>query len=120
MSSAFWKDSCCLKRAKVKPAREESGQGEKKSMHAMPGFVWLIKCIYEMQECRIAKDAVSKLEVDHLKLTYCNIGPVECTALAYVLQHLRNPVGLQLDNNSVGDVGVEQLLPCMHMCNSLQ
>uniref|UniRef100_G3PWS9 Nucleotide-binding oligomerization domain containing 2 n=1 Tax=Gasterosteus aculeatus aculeatus TaxID=481459 RepID=G3PWS9_GASAC len=93
--------------------------GEKKSMHAMPGFVWLIKCIYEMQDSRVAKDAVSKLEVDHLKLTYCNIGPVECTALAYVLQHLRNPVGLQLDNNSVGDVGVEQLLPCMHNCHSL-
>lgn len=93
--------------------------GEKKSMHAMPGFVWLIKCIYEMQESRIAKDAMSRLEVDHLKLTFCNIGPVECTALAYVLQHLRNPVGLQLDNNSVGDVGVEQLLPCLHICNSL-
>lgn len=94
-------------------------EGEKKSMHAMPGFVWLIKCIYEMQESRIAKDAMSKLEVDHLKLTYCNIGPVECTALAYVLQHLKNPIGLQLDNNSVGDVGVEQLLPCMHICSSL-
>ncbi|KAM6950378.1 nucleotide-binding oligomerization domain-containing protein 2 isoform 2-T2 [Lycodopsis pacificus] len=94
-------------------------EGEKQSMHAMPGFVWLIKCIYEMQESRIAKDAMSKLEVDHLKLTYCNIGPVECTALAYVLQHLKNPVGLQLDNNSVGDVGVEQLLPCMPICNSL-
>ncbi|KAA8596109.1 hypothetical protein FQN60_011400 [Etheostoma spectabile] len=94
-------------------------EGEKKSMHAMPDFVWLIKCIYEMQESKIAKNAMSKLEVDHLKLTYCNIGPVECTALAYVLQHLRNPVGLQLDNNSVGDVGVEQLLPCMHICNSL-
>ncbi|CAB1452881.1 unnamed protein product [Pleuronectes platessa] len=67
--------------------------GEKKSMHAMPGFVWLIKCIYEMQENRIAKDAISKLDVDHLKLTYCDIGPVECTALAYVLQHLRRPVG---------------------------
>ncbi|XP_011607971.2 nucleotide-binding oligomerization domain-containing protein 2 isoform X1 [Takifugu rubripes] len=93
--------------------------GEKKSMHAMPGFVWLIKCIYEMQECSIAKDAMSKLEVDHLKLTYCNIGPVECTALAFVLQHLNNPVGLQLDNNTVGDVGVEQLLPCMHICHSL-
>lgn len=93
--------------------------GEKKSMHAMPEFVWLIKCIYEMQESRIAKDAMSKLEVDHLKLTFCNIGPVECTALAYVLQHLRNPVGLQLDNNSVGDVGVEQLLPCLHICRSL-
>ncbi|XP_060901565.1 nucleotide-binding oligomerization domain-containing protein 2 [Labrus mixtus] len=94
-------------------------EGEKKSMHAMPGFVWLVKCIYEMQESRIAKDAMSKLDVDHLKLSYCNIGPVECTALAYVLQHLRSPVGLQLDNNSVGDVGVEQLLPCLHICNSL-
>ncbi|KAM9860497.1 nucleotide-binding oligomerization domain-containing protein 2 [Aulostomus maculatus] len=94
-------------------------EGEKKSMHAMPGFVWLIKCIYELQEHKLAKDVMNKLEVDHLKLTYCNIGPVECTALTYVLQHLRNPVGLQLDNNSVGDVGVEQLLPCMHICHSL-
>ncbi|XP_029904438.1 nucleotide-binding oligomerization domain-containing protein 2 [Myripristis murdjan] len=94
-------------------------EGEKKSMHAMPAFVWLIKCIYEMQESRLAQDIMSKLDVQHLKLTYCNIGPVECTALAYVLQHLKSPVGLQLDYNSVGDVGVEQLLPCMHVCNSL-
>ncbi|XP_067258384.1 nucleotide-binding oligomerization domain-containing protein 2 [Chanodichthys erythropterus] len=94
-------------------------EGEKKSMHAMPSFVWLIKCIYEIQDKSIAQDAVAKLEVEHLKLTYCNIGPMECTALAYVLKHLRNPVGLQLDNNSVGDVGVEQLLPCLHICHSL-
>ncbi|XP_066509839.1 nucleotide-binding oligomerization domain-containing protein 2-like isoform X2 [Hoplias malabaricus] len=94
-------------------------EGEKKSMHAMPSFVWLITCIYEMQESRIAKDAVTKLEVEHLKLTYCNIGPVECTALAYVLKYLPNPVGLQLDYNTVGDVGVEQLLPCLHICHSL-
>uniref|UniRef100_A0A3B4BB64 Uncharacterized protein n=1 Tax=Periophthalmus magnuspinnatus TaxID=409849 RepID=A0A3B4BB64_9GOBI len=95
-------------------------QGEKKSMHAMPGFVWLIKCIYEMQESAVAKDAMSKMDVQHLKLTYCNIGPVECTALAYVLQHLKNPVGLQLDYNSAGDVGIEQLLPCLHICQSLR
>uniref|UniRef100_A0A672GMU9 Nucleotide-binding oligomerization domain containing 2 n=1 Tax=Salarias fasciatus TaxID=181472 RepID=A0A672GMU9_SALFA len=111
----------CLSKGMQKHFRSipQPVQGEKKSMHAMPDFVWLIKCIYEMQEDRIAKDAMSKLEVDHLKLTYCNIGPVECTALAYVLQYLRNPVGLQLDNNSVGDVGAEQLLPCMHICRSL-
>lgn len=94
-------------------------KGEKKSMHAMPGFVWLIKCIYEMQENEIAKGAVAKLEIEHLKLTYCNIGPVECTALAYVLRYLPNPIGLQLDFNSVGDVGLEQLLPCLHICQSL-
>ncbi|KAM9422585.1 LOW QUALITY PROTEIN: nucleotide-binding oligomerization domain-containing protein 2 [Salvelinus alpinus] len=93
-------------------------EGEK-SMHAMPGFVWLIKCIHEMQDSRIARDTMAKLEVEHLKLTYCNIGPVECTALAYLLQHLRNPVGLQLDYNYVGDVGVEQLLPCLHVCHSV-
>ncbi|XP_074466142.1 nucleotide-binding oligomerization domain-containing protein 2 isoform X2 [Sebastes fasciatus] len=111
----------CLSKGMQKHFRSipQPVEGEKKSMHAMPGFVWLIKCIYEMQESRIAKDAMGRLVVDHLKLTYCNIGPVECTALAYVLQHLRNPIGLQLDNNSVGDVGVEQLLPCMHVCNSL-
>lgn len=94
-------------------------KGEKKSMHAMPSFVWLIKCIYEMQETKVAKDVVAKLDVEHLKLTYCNIGPLECTALSFVLQHLKSPVGLQLDSNSVGDVGVEQLLPCLHVCHSL-
>uniref|UniRef100_A0AAU7YF16 NOD2 n=1 Tax=Tachysurus fulvidraco TaxID=1234273 RepID=A0AAU7YF16_TACFU len=94
-------------------------KSEKKSMHAMPGFVWLIKCIYEMQESEIAKDAVAKLEVEHFKLIYCNIGPVECTALAFVLRYLQNPVGIQLDFNSVGDVGLEQLLPCLHICHSL-
>lgn len=111
----------CLSRGMQKHFRciPQPVHGEKKSMHAMPDFVWLIKCIYEMQENKVAKDIMGKLEVDHLKLTYCNIGPVECTALAYVLQHLKNPVGLQLDNNSVGDVGVEQLLPCMHICNSI-
>lgn len=112
----------CLSKGMQKHFRSipQPVEGEKKSMHAMPDFVWLIKCIYEMQESRIAKHTMSKLEVDHLKLTYCNIGPVECTALAYVLQHLKNPVGLQLDNNSVGDVGVEQLLPCIHICSSIQ
>lgn len=88
-------------------------------MHAMPGFVWLIKCIYEMQESEIAKNAMARLEIEHLKLIYCNIGPVECTALAYVLRYLQNPVGIQLDFNSVGDVGLEQLLPCLHICRSL-
>ncbi|XP_076143041.1 nucleotide-binding oligomerization domain-containing protein 2 isoform X1 [Alosa pseudoharengus] len=94
-------------------------KGEKKSMHAMPSFVWLTKCIYEMQDSEVAKNVVAKLDVEHLKLTYCNIGPLECSALAFVLQHLKSPVGLQLDSNAVGDVGVEQLLPCLHVCHSL-
>ncbi|XP_078257764.1 nucleotide-binding oligomerization domain-containing protein 2 [Rhinoraja longicauda] len=92
---------------------------EKKSMHALPEFVWWIKCIYEMQNDDLAKQAVSNLEVDHLKLTFCGIGPLECTALAYVLRHLKNPVGLQLDHNSVGDIGIEQLLPCLGICQSI-
>ncbi|KAK7913497.1 hypothetical protein WMY93_013708 [Mugilogobius chulae] len=111
----------CLSKALQKHFKSipQPVQGEKKSMHAMPDFVWLIKCIYEMQDISVAKEAMSKMDVQHLKLTYCNIGPVECTALGYVLQHLKNPVGLQLDYNSAGDVGVEQLLPCLHMCQSL-
>ncbi|XP_058848876.1 nucleotide-binding oligomerization domain-containing protein 2 isoform X2 [Acipenser ruthenus] len=94
-------------------------KGEKKSMHAMPEFVWLIKCIYEMQNSDLAKDAMAKLEVEHLKLTYCNIGPAECTALAFVLRHLKKPIGLQLDCNSVGDAGIEQLLPCLEKCHAI-
>lgn len=93
--------------------------GEAKSMHAMPGFVWLIRSLYEMREERLAREAVRGLKVGHLKLTFCGVGPAECAALAFVLRHLRQPVALQLDHNSVGDVGVEQLLPCLGVCKAL-
>uniref|UniRef100_A0A8C8ZVU3 Nucleotide binding oligomerization domain containing 2 n=1 Tax=Prolemur simus TaxID=1328070 RepID=A0A8C8ZVU3_PROSS len=93
--------------------------GEAKSMHAMPGFVWLIRSLYEMQEERLAREAVRGLNVGHLKLTFCSVGPAECAALAFVLQHLRRPVALQLDYNSVGDIGVEQLVPCLGVCKAL-
>uniref|UniRef100_A0A8C5Q8Z4 Nucleotide binding oligomerization domain containing 2 n=1 Tax=Leptobrachium leishanense TaxID=445787 RepID=A0A8C5Q8Z4_9ANUR len=94
-------------------------QGEIKSMHAMPEFIWLIKCINEMQNVQLSRKAVKNLNVDHLKLTYCRIGPAECTALANVLKHLKNPTGLQLDDNSIGDIGLEQLIPCLHICKAL-
>ncbi|XP_048211585.1 nucleotide-binding oligomerization domain-containing protein 2 isoform X4 [Perognathus longimembris pacificus] len=93
--------------------------GEAKSMHAMPGFVWLIRSLYEMQEERLAREAVRGLDIGHLKLTFCNVGPAECAALAFVLQHLQRPIALQLDHNSVGDIGVEQLLPCLSICKAL-
>nr|XP_008273266.1 nucleotide-binding oligomerization domain-containing protein 2 isoform X2 [Oryctolagus cuniculus]XP_051689869.1 nucleotide-binding oligomerization domain-containing protein 2 isoform X2 [Oryctolagus cuniculus] len=93
--------------------------GEAKSMHAMPGFLWLIRSLYEMQEERLAQEAVRGLNVEHLKLTFCGVGPAECAALAFVLRHLRRPVALQLDHNSVGDIGVEQLLPCLGACKAL-
>lgn len=47
------------------------------------------------------------------------MGPAECAALAFVLRHLQQPVALQLDHNSVGDMGVEQLLPCLGVCKAL-
>ncbi|XP_028357723.2 nucleotide-binding oligomerization domain-containing protein 2 [Phyllostomus discolor] len=93
--------------------------GEAKSMHALPGFVWLIRSLYELREERLAREAVRGLSVEHLKLTFCSVGPAECAALAFVLRHLRRPVALQLDHNSVGDVGVEQLLPCLCVCKAL-
>ncbi|XP_021116579.1 nucleotide-binding oligomerization domain-containing protein 2 isoform X3 [Heterocephalus glaber] len=93
--------------------------GEAKSMHAMPGFIWLIRSLYEMQEERLAREAVRGLDVEHLKLTFCSVGPTECAALAFVLRHLQQPLALQLDYNSVGDIGVEQLLPCLGVCKAL-
>ncbi|XP_019499238.1 PREDICTED: nucleotide-binding oligomerization domain-containing protein 2 isoform X2 [Hipposideros armiger] len=93
--------------------------GEAKSMHAMPGFIWLIRSLYEMQDERLARQAVRRLNVGHLKLTFCSVGPAECAALAFVLRHLKWPVALQLDHNSVGDIGVEQLLPCLSVCKAL-
>lgn len=93
--------------------------GEAKSVHALPGFVWLIRSLYEMQEERLAREAVRGLRIGHLKLTFCSVGPAECAALAFVLRHLRWPVALQLDHNSVGDIGLEQLLPCLGVCKAL-
>ncbi|XP_047384578.1 nucleotide-binding oligomerization domain-containing protein 2 isoform X1 [Sciurus carolinensis] len=93
--------------------------GEAKSMHAMPGFIWLIRSLYEMQEERLAREAVRGLDVGHLKLTFCSVGPAECAALAFVLRHLQRAVALQLDHNSVGDMGVEQLLSCLGVCKAL-
>ncbi|XP_036131237.1 nucleotide-binding oligomerization domain-containing protein 2 [Molossus molossus] len=112
---------CCLARSlqrhfhSIPPALP----GEAKSMHAMPGFVWLIRSLHEMREERLAREAVRGLKVGHLKLTFCSVGPAECAALAFVLRHLRRPVALQLDHNSVGDIGVEQLLPCLRVCKAL-
>ncbi|XP_040591242.1 nucleotide-binding oligomerization domain-containing protein 2 isoform X1 [Mesocricetus auratus] len=93
--------------------------GEAKSMHAMPGFIWLIRSLYEMQEEQLAQEAVRRLDIGHLKLTFCRVGPAECAALAFVLRYLQRPVALQLDHNSVGDAGVEQLLPCLGVCTAL-
>ncbi|XP_004704736.1 nucleotide-binding oligomerization domain-containing protein 2 [Echinops telfairi] len=112
---------CCLARSlrrhfhSIPPAVP----GEAKSMHAMPSFLWLIRSLYEMQEERLAQEAVHRLDIEHLKLTFCSVGPTECAALAFVLRHLRRPVALQLDHNSVGDIGVEQLLPCLRVCKAL-
>ncbi|XP_061243146.1 nucleotide-binding oligomerization domain-containing protein 2 isoform X6 [Bos javanicus] len=115
----------CVRRCLTRSLREHFRSippalpGEAKSMHALPGFLWLIRSLYEMQEERLAREAVRRLNVGHLKLTFCGVGPAECAALAFVLRHLRRPVALQLDHNSVGDIGVEQLLPCLGVCKAL-
>ncbi|KAI4558930.1 hypothetical protein MJT46_013572 [Ovis ammon polii x Ovis aries] len=111
----------CLTRSLCKHFRSipPAVPGEAKSMHALPGFLWLIRSLYEMQEERLAQEAARRLNVGHLKLTFCSVGPAECAALAFVLRHLRRPVALQLDHNSVGDIGVEQLLPCLGVCKAL-
>ncbi|KAG2470291.1 NOD2 protein, partial [Polypterus senegalus] len=67
----------------------------------------LLKKIQEIQASPSAEEA------------HENVEKSECTALAFVLKHLKNPIGLQLDFNSVGDVGVEQLLPCLDICKAI-
>ncbi|XP_065755395.1 nucleotide-binding oligomerization domain-containing protein 2 [Phocoena phocoena] len=120
----LWRQACtrrCLARSLRKHFRSipPAVPGEAKSVHAMPSFIWLIRSLYEMQEERLVREAVRRLDVGHLKLTFCSVGPAECAALAFVLRHLQQPVALQLDHNSVGDMGVEQLLPCLGVCKAL-
>lgn len=65
------------------------------------------------------EEAARRLSVGHLKLTFCSVGPASVPPWPSCCATSRRPVALQLDHNSVGDIGVEQLLPCLGVCKAL-
>ncbi|XP_036897110.1 nucleotide-binding oligomerization domain-containing protein 1 isoform X2 [Sturnira hondurensis] len=81
-------------------------------VQAMPTFIWMLRCIYETQSEKVGQLAARSICANYLKLTYCNAYSADCSALSFVLHHLRKRLALDLDNNNLNDYGVRELQPC--------
>ncbi|XP_008298980.1 nucleotide-binding oligomerization domain-containing protein 1 isoform X2 [Stegastes partitus] len=84
---------------------------EGKRVHVMPNFLWMLRCIFETGSKDIAKVTAKGITAGFIKLGYCNVYSGDCTALNFVLQHRKNLLGLDMDNNNISDYGVKQLKP---------
>lgn len=93
-------------------------QVEAKSMHALPGFLWLIRSLHEMQEERLAREAARRLNAGHLKLTFCSVGPAECAAPGLRAAPPPAACGPAAGPQPGGRYRVEQLLPCLGVCKA--
>ncbi|KAL2777198.1 nucleotide-binding oligomerization domain-containing protein 1 isoform 2 [Daubentonia madagascariensis] len=82
-------------------------------VQAMPTFIWMLRCIYETQSQKVGQLAARGICANYLKLTYCNACSADCSALSFVLHHIRNRLALDLDNNNLNDYGVRELQPCL-------
>ena len=79
--------------------------------------VLMMKCLYEYNDDNLTKTAMSELQRYStlskriINLKECEVGPVDCSAIAYVLKHL--PSGLQysvdLSGNFIGELGCKEL-----------
>ncbi|XP_028281746.1 nucleotide-binding oligomerization domain-containing protein 1 isoform X2 [Parambassis ranga] len=84
---------------------------EGKKVHVLPNFLWMLRCIFETGSKDIARMTAKGITTGFIKLGYCNVFSGDCTALNFVLQHRRKLLGLDMDNNNIGDYGVKQLKP---------
>ena len=85
--------------------------GEGKKIHVMPNFLWMLRCIFETGSKDIAQLTAKGITASIIKLGYCNVYSGDCTALNFVLQHRQRLLGVDMDNNNIGDYGVKQLRP---------
>ncbi|XP_072316948.1 nucleotide-binding oligomerization domain-containing protein 1 [Eucyclogobius newberryi] len=92
------------------PAHEVT---EGKSVHVLPNFLWMLRCIYETGSREIAKMTGEGITAGFIKLGYCNVYSGDCTALNFVLQYRRKLLGLDMDNNNISDYGIKQLRPSL-------
>ncbi|XP_069504865.1 nucleotide-binding oligomerization domain-containing protein 1 isoform X2 [Ambystoma mexicanum] len=86
--------------------------GEFNRVQAMPNFIWMLRCISETQSQKVGKVVARGICADYIKLTFCNAHSADCSALSFVICHLRKRLALELDNNNINDYGVKQLIPC--------
>ncbi|XP_075414335.1 nucleotide-binding oligomerization domain-containing protein 1 [Tenrec ecaudatus] len=89
-------------------------------VQAMPTFLWMLRCIYETQSEKVGQLAARGICANYLKLTYCNACSADCSALAFVLHHVHQRLGLDLDNNNLNDYGVRELQPCFRRLTILR
>lgn len=89
--------------------RHESSEGSK--LHGLPRFLWMLRCIFEMGSDGVARRTASGVTAELIKLAYCDMSSGDCAAVSFVLRHRRDSLGLDLDNNNIGDYGVKQLMP---------
>ncbi|KAL1288359.1 NOD1 [Ovibos moschatus] len=81
-------------------------------VQALPTFIWMLRCIFETQSEKAGQLAARGICANYLKLTFCNACSADCSALSFVLHHLRKRLALDLDNNNLNDFGVRELQPC--------
>lgn len=89
--------------------RYQSSEGSK--VHGLPRLLWMLRCILETGSNKIAQRTARGIPAGLIKLAYCNMFSSDCTAVSFVLQHQQKLLGLDLDNNSIGDHGVKELRP---------
>lgn len=87
----------------------ESSEGSK--VHGLPRLLWMLRCIFETGSNEIARRTARGITARLIKMAYCNMFSSDCTAISFVLQHRLKLLGLDLDNNNIGDYGVKQLRP---------
>uniref|UniRef100_A0A8C1QNX6 Nucleotide-binding oligomerization domain containing 1 n=1 Tax=Cyprinus carpio TaxID=7962 RepID=A0A8C1QNX6_CYPCA len=80
-------------------------------VHAMPNFLWMLRCIFETNSEEVAKMTANGISADYIKIAFCNIYSADCSALNFVLHHRRKHLGVDMDNNNINDYGVKQLRP---------
>lgn len=89
--------------------RYQTSEGSK--VHGLCRLLWMLRCIFETGSNKIAQRTARGIPAGLLKLGYCNMFSSDCTAVSFVLQHQQKLLGLDLDNNNIGDYGVKELRP---------
>ena len=79
----------------------------------------MLKCLHEYNNDITVKKAAFELEKNskfsnEIDFSYCQVTPVECSAITHFVKHLEKPSVLNLDCNSITDQGVS------HLCNALK
>ncbi|KAI7806822.1 nucleotide-binding oligomerization domain-containing protein 1 isoform X1 [Triplophysa rosa] len=78
-------------------------------VHAMPNFMWMLRCIFETNSEEVAEMTANGISADYIKIAFCNIYSADCSALNFVLHHRKKHLGVDMDNNNISDYGVKQL-----------